>query len=176
MDKKDGWNETGINLIGLRQARCAAGMQQQELAKRVGLTSGAISQFELRRNGARELTITKLVKVLNVSRDELVNGVLAKNETEEMSDKFASVFLQDNHINVWAINDTPEDALFHAARDFQELVQEETDRKRQHDQRLMFYSGLHTFPLTAKALTHCQTGNAPEVLELRRNVIIAQGE
>jgi transcriptional regulator with XRE-family HTH domain len=53
-------------LSGLRRARDAAALSQQELGKRAGLHQVSISELELENRGAHPSTVRKLAQALGV--------------------------------------------------------------------------------------------------------------
>ncbi len=66
-----------MNSLGsrIRQQRLAKGLSQQDLAEKVGVTKGAVSQWELGRTLNIKLPpVIKLCEVLGVSLDYLVHG------------------------------------------------------------------------------------------------------
>ena len=62
-----------MNFQGIRQARKAAGMTQDDLAKALGINRATLSKYE---NGSIDLTVTQLMKIANtlgVSIYDLLN-------------------------------------------------------------------------------------------------------
>lgn len=60
-----------LNGNKIRQFRVASGMSQKELAKMVGVTTGAINKYENGKAGADEKNLKSLCKALNVSEDDI---------------------------------------------------------------------------------------------------------
>lgn len=62
-----------MNFQGIRQARKAAGMTQDDLAKALGINRATLSKYE---SGSIDLTVTQLIKIANtlgVSMYDLLN-------------------------------------------------------------------------------------------------------
>lgn len=64
-----------MNTIGenIRQQREKRGMTQKDLAKKVGVTLGAISQIESGKTGKKFDTLRDICISLNVSSDKILN-------------------------------------------------------------------------------------------------------
>lgn len=59
----------------IRQQRAVKGLSQQDLAKQLGITKGAVSQWEMNRTkNVKNATVLKLCEVLGISLDYLVHG------------------------------------------------------------------------------------------------------
>jgi transcriptional regulator with XRE-family HTH domain len=61
--------QTMTNL--LKQKRRARGMTQSALARKLGITSSAVSEWERGKNGPAAKLIPKLSRLLNIPADEL---------------------------------------------------------------------------------------------------------
>ncbi len=59
---------------GLRNARAAAGLTQQQLADKSGISKRAIVGLEARDHRARSLTLHKLAHAIGVEPEELTGG------------------------------------------------------------------------------------------------------
>ncbi len=59
---------------GLRDARAAAGLTQQQLADKSGISKRAIVGLEARDHRARSLTLYRLADALGVGPEELTGG------------------------------------------------------------------------------------------------------
>lgn len=74
----------------IRQARSAAGMTQDELASRSGVTRSAVSQWETGAISSIEAgTLLRAAKALSVSLDWLLSG--ADHAVEEHAEEYQSV-------------------------------------------------------------------------------------
>jgi transcriptional regulator with XRE-family HTH domain len=69
--------ESALVLFGrnVRAARLAQGWTQEELAHRSGLASVQVSRIERGKREVRITTLLRLVRALDVSADELLNGL-----------------------------------------------------------------------------------------------------
>ena len=62
----------GIERLGIKELRLAAGLTQEQLAKKMGLDQGAISHWERGKNNPLRKYHKKLAKVLGVTVDDLL--------------------------------------------------------------------------------------------------------
>lgn len=58
--------------LNIREKRLHIPMSQDELAKQIGVTQGAVSQWEIGNKSPRAKMLPKLAKVLKCSIDELL--------------------------------------------------------------------------------------------------------
>lgn len=67
----------------IRQARKAAGLTQKQLAKKLGITVGAISQCETGQRNPKITTLYKIARALNVSLPEVMGDDAPHGSPEE---------------------------------------------------------------------------------------------
>ena len=61
-------------LTRLKLARLKAGYSQKDLADRVGVTPGSVSQWEVGRTFPSVKKLVKLADILNITVEEVING------------------------------------------------------------------------------------------------------
>ena len=61
-------------MLTIKQARERLGMTQEQLAKALGVTQGAVSQWEMGITHPGFESLRKLAAALGVTVDELING------------------------------------------------------------------------------------------------------
>jgi transcriptional regulator with XRE-family HTH domain len=61
----------------LKDARIRKGMTQEELARAVGVTKGAIGNYESELSSPKEVILIKLMKILNIDANYLYQDMVA---------------------------------------------------------------------------------------------------
>ena len=61
-------------MLAIKQVRERLGMTQEQLANMLGVTQGAVSQWEMGATRPAFDSLIKLAKALGVTVDELING------------------------------------------------------------------------------------------------------
>lgn len=68
-------------MLNLRKLRRRAGLDQEQLGKRVGVKQATISNFELGKTGPRLATAIRLARVLDVSVETITKALAASRRS-----------------------------------------------------------------------------------------------